>query len=131
MNGRTAVVLALACTAAVAVPSGAAMARDDDRRESKVSGTCSRGAEWELKAKLRDSGLEIEFEVDSGRGGRRWAYTVSHNGTVVASGTRRTKGRSGSFTVEHRNSSTDGVQTVTARAQNPRTGEVCLGVVQV
>ena len=57
-------------------------------------------ARWELKAKERDGGVEVEFEVDSNVVGQEWAYTLSGPDGVLSSGTRTTTGPSGSFSVE-------------------------------
>ncbi len=111
--------------------TSAAAKDDDDRREVELSGSCSRGADWELKAKERDGGLEVEFEVDSNRTGQRWAYRMSANGSQFASGKRRTKGPSGSFSIERRAGAAAGSTAVTARAQNLRSGEVCLATLSI
>ena len=129
MGRWTTAVMVLAVTGAMVTPS--AHAKDDDRREGEVSGACSKGSRWDLKAKTRDGRTEIEFEVDSGRRGQRWTYTVSQNGSTVMSGARRTRGASGSFSVERRGSSAGPGQSITGRAQNNRTGEICLGTLQL
>lgn len=108
-----------------------AQAKDDDRREVEISGACSKGARWDLKAKERDGTTEIEFEVDSGRRGQRWSYSVSQNGASVMSGSRRTRGTSGSFSVERYGRPATGAQTITGRAQNMRSGEICLGTLRL
>ena len=118
-------------TALTALAVTPASAKDDDRREVRLSGNCSKATDWELKAKDRDGGLEIEFEVDSNRVGQRWTYRMSANGSQFASGARRTTAPSGSFSVERRAAGSSGPTTVTARAQNSRSGEVCLATLTI
>lgn len=121
--------MALAVTGLLVTPM--AQAKDDDRREVEISGSCSKSARWDLKAKERDGRTEIEFEVDSGRRGQRWSYTVTQNGTRVMSGKKRTRGSSGSFSVERYGRPAVGSQTITGRAQNRRSGEICLGTLRL
>ncbi len=86
----------------LALPMAPAMAKggNDDRVEVSSEGQCSGAARWELKAKERDGGVEVEFEVDSNVVGQQWAYTLSGPGGVLASGTKTTTAPSGSFSVE-------------------------------
>mgnify|MGYP000978219540 FL=1 len=86
----------------LALPMAPAMAKggSDDRVEVSSEGQCSGSARWELKAKERDGGVEVEFEVDSNVVGQEWAYTLSGPGGVLSTGTRTTTGPSGSFSVE-------------------------------
>lgn len=86
----------------LALPMGPATAKGggDDRVEVSSEGQCSGTARWELKAKERDGGVEVEFEVDSNVVGQEWAYTLSGPDGILSSGTRTTTGPSGSFSVE-------------------------------
>lgn len=120
----------LGCTSGVLI-APTAQARDGDRREARISGSCSMGGRWDLKAETRDRDTEVKFEVDSSRRGQRWRYTVSHNGAPLMTGTSRTRGASGSFSVERRTTAAGASQTITAWAQNSRTGEVCLGTLRL
>ncbi|MGB7981949.1 MAG: hypothetical protein WCF36_14310 [Candidatus Nanopelagicales bacterium] len=88
-------------------------------------GSCTAATDWKLKAKPRDGRMEVEFEVDSNRIGQRWTYTLRHDGTVKASGTRTTRAPSGSFSVERRLPNAPGVHTFSATATNVSTGETC------
>lgn len=88
-------------------------------------GSCSAATDWKLKAKPRDGRMEVEFEVDSNRTGQRWTYSLLHDGTVKASGTRTTRAPSGSFSVERRLPNASGVHTFSAVAKNVSTGETC------
>ena len=90
-----------------------------------VTGNCSGATDWKLKAKARDGGLEVEFEVDSNRNGRTWSYTLRHDGRLVATGRRVTQAPSGSFSVTRRMVDAPGTHRITATAKNLRTGEVC------
>ena len=72
----------------------------DDRVEVSSEGQCSGTARWELKAKERDGGVEVEFEVDSNVVGQAWDYTLSGPSGVLAEGSKTTTAPSGSFSVE-------------------------------
>jgi hypothetical protein len=129
LKTRTATGLALACTTALVLPTAsltAAQAKDDDNRvEIRRQGTCTGTTSAKLKAKQRDGGLEVEFEVDANRNGQRWAFRMWRNGVRFAKGTRVTTGRSGSFSVERRTSDGSGRDVISAKAANPATGEIC------
>ena len=71
MNTTTRTAIALtAGTALLLIPVGVGAAKDDNRAEVRVIGDCSARTDWKLKAKERDGGLEVEFEVDSNRVGQ-------------------------------------------------------------
>lgn len=135
MNTTARTVFALAASAALlplsAAATSAVPAKDDGRAEVRVSGDCSARSDWKLKAKERDGGLEVEFEVDSNRNGQTWTYAISRNGAQFAQGNRRTVAPSGSFEVERRTVGNVGPDSVTARAQNARNGEVCLATLSI
>lgn len=50
-----------------------------------------------LKVSPEDGGMEVEYELDQNRTGKRWSLRMSLDGQQVASGSRVTAGRSGSF----------------------------------
>ena len=95
------------------------------------TGSCSGSADWKLKAKHDDGRLEVEGEVDSNRNGQNWRWVFRHNGSVSARGWATTRGPSGSFEVERRMVDLRGADTIVFRARNPRSGEVCRGVVRI
>jgi len=97
----------------------------------KVAGTCSAGSTWKLKAGVRDSGIESEFEVDSNRVGQVWSVRMTDNGTQVFAGKRTTVAPSGSFSISRRMANRAGTDTIVATATNARTGETCSGTVAV
>ena len=103
----------------------ATRASSKNRARAVKRGSCSAATDWKLKAKPRDGRMEVEFEVDSNRTGQRWTYTLLHDGTVKASGTRTTRAPSGSFSVERRLPDAPGVHTFGAVAKNASTGETC------
>ncbi len=121
--GRALLVALLALL--VAVP-GNAMARGggDDRRETRVTGVCGRGAVARLKLKADDGAIEAEFEVDHNRNRARWHVSIVHEHRVVWRQTVRTRGPSGSFSVERRLRDLSGADQVVARAVGPR-GVTC------
>ena len=89
------------------------------------TGACTDGAHWKLKVKSDGGRLEVEGEVDSNVSGQTWSWKVKDNGSVAASGSARTKGRSGSFSVERKIANLTGPDKVTFRASHR--GEVCKG----
>jgi hypothetical protein len=88
-------------------------------------GSCTDGARWKLKVKSDDGRLEVEGEVDSNVSGQTWSWRIKDNGSVAASGSAKTGGRSGSFSVERKIADRAGTDKVTFRASHA--GEVCSG----
>ena len=91
------------------------------------TGDCSDGATWKLKVKADDNRLEVEGEVDSNRAGQSWTWRIRGNGSLAASGSATTGGRSGSFSVERKIANRAGTDRVTFRATHA--GEVCSGTI--
>jgi hypothetical protein len=91
------------------------------------TGSCTDGASWKLKVKNDDSRLEVEGEVDSNVAGQTWSWRIKDNGSVAASGSAKTGGRSGSFSVERKIANRAGTDKVTFRATHG--GEVCSGTI--
>lgn len=122
----TALALALVTALTVtAAPAAQASGSDTVRR-----GSCSGSTHWKLKVGPEDGRLEVEGEVDSNRNGQTWRWSILHNGSVSASGTRTTRAPSGSFEVRRTVVDLRGTDTLTFRARNPRTGERCRGTVR-
>ncbi|MGB8698750.1 MAG: hypothetical protein WCD18_04975 [Thermosynechococcaceae cyanobacterium] len=94
-----------------------------------AAGACSGSSDWKLKAKLDNSRLEIEFEVDSNVNGQTWSNVIRDNGTLVFKGNKVTKAPSGSYTIRKFTANQAGDDVIIARAKNLKTGEVCLGSV--
>jgi hypothetical protein len=94
------------------------------RQEVRVGGSCGSGATSKLKLKTDDGGLEVEFEVDRNINGEKWRVTLVRDGDVVVRTHAKTKGRSGSFSVERQITNLSGADTVTARGVGP-TGLTC------
>lgn len=108
--------------------AGTAAAKGND---VKVSGTCSSGSHWKLKAGARDSGMETEFEVDSNVAGQVWSVRLTDNGTQVFAGKKTTVAPSGSFSVSRHIADRAGKDTIVATATNAKTGERCSGTVTI
>jgi len=89
------------------------------------TGSCTDGSRWKLKVKNDDGRLEAEGEVDSNSSGQTWSWKIKDNGSVAASGSSTTGGRSGSFSVERKIPNHAGTDKVTFRASH--SGEVCTG----
>ena len=98
--------------------------------EVRTSGQCQGGADWKMKAKAEDGGIEVEAEVDSNRTGQTWHWALSHNGAAAGSGNRTTTGRSGSFEVRRVTGNRTGTDTFTFVARRPGTQQVCTGRVR-
>jgi len=112
---------ALALTLAGAVP---ASAKDGDVIER---GSCSGSTDWKLKLSAEDSGIEVEYEVDSNVTGQSWRVKIFQNGDRIFAGTRQTKGTSGSFDVRVVADDTAGADTFRGKAVNAASGEICTG----
>lgn len=125
MKRITTATVAAACIVGLVLPIGPASAKGGD--EIRNAGSCTGRTTWELKAKARDGGIEVEYEVDSNRVGQVWRWSLHQNGVRVAAGRATTKAPSGSFSVERRLPNRSGVDTFAGRARNLQTGEVCRG----
>ena len=99
---RVALASGLALSLAGAVP---AHANDDDviRR-----GNCSGSSDWKLKLSPEDGRIEVEYEVDSNVVGQTWQVRLTKNGNQIFSGTRVTRGASGSFELRRVTSDPEG-----------------------
>ncbi len=120
----TVALVASASLVAVAAPAQAG-GSDVVRR-----GACAGSTDWKLKVGPEDGRLEVEGEIDSNRVGQSWAWQLVHNGALAASGTATTAAPSGSFTVRRLMANRAGVDTITLRARNQRSGELCVGTVR-
>ena len=112
--------------ASLVLCAGPAVAGDDDD-EIRLEGSCSRSADWKIKAKSDDGRIEFEGEVDSNQNGQTWRWKMKHNGTVSARGTATTTGPSGSFDVERKLANLAGTDRLVFKAKNPASGERCRG----
>ena len=97
----------------------------------KATGKCTARSTGKLKAKVDNSNLQVEAEVDSGHVGQTWAWRLADNGTAVASGKAKTVAPSGSFSVARLTPNLAGKDRITLRATNAATGESCTGVVSL
>ena len=96
-------IAAIAAAAALAaVPATPALARGGGSKAAQRSGSCSNGSTWKLKVKPDSGRLEVEFEVDQNRNGKRWDVTLRRNGSVAARGAATTHAPSGSFSFNRR-----------------------------
>jgi hypothetical protein len=95
------------------------------------SGNCSGGGTWKLKGKIDDGLLDVEFEVDQNRSGRRWSVVITRDGTRVFRGVRITRPPSGSFEISRRFGNPAGRDRIVAVARNRADGRVCRGAVTI
>ena len=114
----------LVATTLVVAPM-AASAKDGDviRR-----GSCTAASDWKLKLSPENGRIEVEFEVDQNRNGRKWNIRMKRNGNVFWRGSRRTQPPSGSFEVRRLTRDRAGIEKIVVRARDVRSGEVCRGV---
>jgi hypothetical protein len=119
--------LALTTTAILFATAAPALAKDGDVR---TSGACQGVAHWKLKASPEDGGIEVEGEIDSNRAGQTWNWSLNHNGTVAAHGTRKTAGRSGSFEVRRVTRNRAGTDSFVFTARRPGTQQICRGTIR-
>jgi len=97
----------------------------------KATGKCTASSTWKLKAKVDNSNIQIEAQVDSGHVGQTWAWRLADNGATVASGKAKTVAPSGSFSVARLTPNLAGKDRITLRATNAATGESCTGAVSL
>ena len=119
----TLVLMTLAASAALLVLAGVASARNGD---VSAAGTCSGSSTSKIKLGPRDGAIEVQFEVDQNRNGVVWNVSLTQNGSVVFSGTAKTKAPSGSFEVRRTLVNTAGSDVIVGMAINPATGETCI-----
>jgi stage V sporulation protein SpoVS len=116
----------VAAVAALGV-APAAVAKDGDVR---VAGTCTGPSTSKLKLGREDGGrIEVEFEVDQNRVGRRWAVVLRHNGVVVRRLVRVTRAPSGSFEARALLADRAGADRIVATGT--RAGESCRAAARI
>ena len=111
--------ISLITAAALALAPAAASAKHGGDPGVRVAGSCGTGATSKLKLKNDDGFIQVEFEVDQNRVGKRWRVTLVRDGTVVFRGHRTTHAPSGSFSLERRIRNLPGADRVTARGAGP------------
>jgi hypothetical protein len=128
---RTRALAAAAVLAALLVIPMASLPAVANDSDVERSGNCGGRSDWKLKLSPEDGGIEVEFEVDQNKVGRRWKVGLRHDGYRFFRGIRTTKGPSGSFEVRRVINNTRGKDGVTAFARNLRSGEVCRGAASI
>jgi hypothetical protein len=116
----TAVAIAVASCIAMSAP---AQAKGIDK--VRVGSCTGPTTTTKLKVGADDGRLEVEGQVDSNRAGQTWNWRIVHNGSISAHGTRTTLAPSGSFTVRRTVVNLRGTDTITFRAVNTHSREVC------
>ncbi len=122
MHASRRLIAAVAIAAASFVPVSSAAARSTDVR---VAGQCSASSTSKIKLKNDDGRIEVEFEVDQNRTGRRWQVRIMRGSTVIWRGTRTTAGRSGSFSVNRLVANRPGRDRLTGWAKRVNGAETC------
>ena len=116
--------ISLTAIAALALVPAAASAKHGGDRGVRVAGSCDHGVTSKLKLKNDDGVIEVEFEVDQNRVGKRWRVTFKRNGSTVFRSIRTTQAPSGSF--EARRLLAGGAGTrIVATAKSLSSGETC------
>jgi hypothetical protein len=126
---RTALALAASTLAIIGATLPATTAHASGDRATIRTGSCSGNANWKIKARPDDGRFEVEAEVDSNRSGQTWAWNLRRNGHLVANGSARTAGRSGSFSIERRAANSSGEDAFVFRASH--NGQTCVARVTV
>ena len=119
---------AIAITAVLLTTATPAAVAND--RDVKREGRCSPSGEWKVKASPEDGRLEVEGEVDTNRNGQRWHWSIRHNGSIAATGQRKTVGPSGSFEVRRVLANRRGTDTFVFTARRDGTQQLCRGTVR-
>ena len=109
------------------VPLTSAQAKDGDVIRT---GSCSGSADWKLKASPENGRIEVEGEIDSNKNGQTWKWKMIHNGSRSGSGTKTTKGPSGSFEVRRVMVNAKGTDKIVFKARHLGSGQRCRGVVR-
>jgi hypothetical protein len=91
-------------------------------------GSCGGRSDWKLKLSPENGRIEVEFEVDQNRVGRRWRVVMRRDGNRFFRGVRRTTAPSGSFEVRQVVRNGPGRDRIVARARSLGSGERCRGV---
>ena len=91
----------------------------------RVAGSCTLASTAKLKLSPEDGRVEVEFEVDENRNGKRWGVVLKRNGTTVRSRSAVTRAPSGSFELRAVIAAGSPSTKVTAVARRAATGEVC------
>lgn len=99
--------------------------RDRARADVRVAGTCTGPSTAKLKLSPENGRVEVEFEVDQNRIGRRWGVVLKRNGAAVVRRAATTTAPSGSFEVRAVIAPGSPRTTVAAVARAVRGGEVC------
>lgn len=119
MATRITCALALVLVAGL-LASTSALAKDGgDRREARVSGTCSKGATSTLRLRSRDGTITVRFDVKRRHARETWRVVIVHERRVAWRVKARTRKSSG-FRVQRSIDDFGGPDTVTARAFGPR-----------
>jgi hypothetical protein len=122
--GRRLVISVVVGTALLFAASPVAALAKDGRGEVRAVGVCGNGAVSELRLRSRDGGIDVRFELDSGRTNVAWRVVVVHERRVAWKGVARTTRPNGSFEVRRTLRDLPGDDAVTASAWGPR-GLIC------
>jgi len=116
---------ALIATGSIAAVLAAAPAVQAKEGDVLARGTCTQAATWKLKLSQENGMIEVDFEVDQNRVGRRWTVVLRRNGIQAFSGARFTRAPSGSFELRRVLVNRAGADRITGVARHAATGEVC------
>jgi hypothetical protein len=107
-------------TAAAAKDGG----RSGDRREVRVTGTCSTGAASSLRLRSRDGRIALEFALRRRAHGELWRVAIVHERRVMWRVRLRAKASGAALRVRRTLRDLDGPDRVTVRASGPL-GRTC------
>jgi hypothetical protein len=108
----------------LAFSAGAAQARGNDHgrgggNDLRVAGQCGRGATSSLRARARDDGIEVRFQLRQTRGRGVWHITIVHENRVTARAVDRTTRTEDSFELRRTLRDLPGSDTVVVVAWGP------------
>jgi hypothetical protein len=92
-------------------------------------GSCSAGSTFKLSASREDSGIEVQFEIES-RAGETFRVRLLDNGDRFFRG-RRTTNTAGELRIRRVTDNLAGPDHIVARATDVQTGETCVGSVTI
>jgi hypothetical protein len=122
---------ALTLSALVLPLAGMAPATASGGGGVRTHGGCDGLAVWHLKAKHDSGRIEVEAEVHSHHSGQVWDWSIKHDGSLSAKGSKKTHGSSRSFSVSRLMADLAGTDHFKFRAERRATGDVCRGTISL
>jgi hypothetical protein len=107
----------------LALSTGSASARGTDHGDGgtdvRVAAVCGRGATASLRARTREDGIEVRFQLRQTRGRGLWRVTIVHENRVAVRARVRTTIADGSYELRRTLADLPGSDTVVVHAWGP------------